>query len=72
MKRILTILGVTGVAAFAAACGFETADQACRDAGTAVDPSAKVYRDDDGSETRCLDGREVENAGDGMGWTVDD
>jgi hypothetical protein len=37
-----------------------------------VDPAAKVYTDDDGQETRCLDGREVEKEDGGMGWEVDD
>ena len=74
MKSYLYRLGAlvaVGVSVITiAACGFDTAAAACQDAGTKLDTSAKVYSDDDGQETRCADGREVEN--EGNGWYVED
>ena len=70
LKRLMLVPALAVGLALVGCGGADTAALACQQAGTTVDTSAKTYVDDDGAETRCADGREVEN--EGSGWYVED
>ncbi len=74
MKRIVTLAAVAALTLPFAACGgFDTADLACRDLGSTHNPQhERIHKDEDGLETYCENGRQVENTdADGLGWQAD-
>jgi hypothetical protein len=84
MKRIASLIATLALAASFAACGSQTAQQACADHGglraNSIEADAHNHDgdtdDDPGAEGRCNDGAEVEKEGNtdpNTGyWTAED